>query len=290
MKTILVPTDHSKAAKNAAIYALNLANVFKTDIELCYAFSVPVESPMVVQTAWALYDYPTLQEINSEELKKLAKILNVKERILWGGEDSTFYPAINYTCEEGDVVQVINDTAEKKQTMLIIMGMQGAGKLARFLFGSNSLKMVEKTKHPLLLIPYNHKYKGVKKIAFTTDLNQKDIETAQSLIEFAKILDAELYITHITPEANDVVDQVHDHTKTEFFKKLNGKIYYDYIQSKSIKAGMDLLKNKDFDMLVMGHQHKSFFTGLIKGSHAVKQARELKIPLMIIPQGAHTFL
>ncbi|MEI3789387.1 MULTISPECIES: hypothetical protein [unclassified Chryseobacterium] len=56
------------------------------------------------------------------------------------------------------------------------MGMQGAGMITRAIFGSNSVKMVKNTKYPLLLIPPDHQYKGLKKIAFSTDLSKKDIK------------------------------------------------------------------------------------------------------------------
>lgn len=38
-------------AKNAALYALHLANALKCNIDLCHAFTLPVDSPMLGQTA-----------------------------------------------------------------------------------------------------------------------------------------------------------------------------------------------------------------------------------------------
>ncbi|WP_228446620.1 universal stress protein [Chryseobacterium sp. 3008163] len=200
MRTIVVPTDFSKPARNAAVYALHLAHALKSDMHLCHSFEIPIESPMLGQTAWAVYEYPALQKDNDEELKKLAKTLEDKEKILWG-----------------DVIQLVNDTAAKNKTLLIVMGMQGAGMLTRFLFGSNSLKMMENTKHPLLLIPPKHKFKGLKKIAFATDLDKKDIKTAQSLIEFAEYFGAELLITHIIQSSNEVIENTEYEHRKEFF-------------------------------------------------------------------------
>jgi len=44
MKTILVLTDFSQPAYNAAAYALQLAKYRKADIELAHAFKVPAEA------------------------------------------------------------------------------------------------------------------------------------------------------------------------------------------------------------------------------------------------------
>ncbi|WP_426479113.1 universal stress protein [Chryseobacterium sp. CBSDS_008] len=288
MRTILVPTDYSKPAKNAAFYALHLANALKSNIDLCHAFGLPIESPMLGQTAWSLYEYPALQEENTKELKKLAKVLEDREKVVWGDEAFPFHPSIYYGCEGGDAVSVINNMAADKKPLLIVMGMQGAGMLTRFVFGSNSIKMIENTKYPLLLIPLGHKYNGLKKIAFATDLNKKDIKTAQLLIEFAKYFDAELLITHIIQSDNDVIQDIdYEHKKEVFLKNLDGKICYNCIYSENIDYGLEILKHKDIDMLVMGHHDKSFFKRLFQGSHATRQASELEIPLLTIPENGH---
>ncbi|AZA58404.1 universal stress protein [Chryseobacterium shandongense] len=290
MRTIVVPTDYSKPARNAAFYSLHLAAALKSNLHLCHAFGIPVESPMLGQTAWSLYEYPALQEENSKELKKLGKALEEKSKALWGDEAFPFHPSFYYVCEGRDVDQVINDTAEENKALLIVMGMNGAGMLTRFFFGSNSIKMINNTKYPLLLIPERHKYKGLTKIAFATDLNKKDIKIAQSLLNFAKYFDAELLITHIIQSNNEVIqDQRYEHAKEIFLKELEGRFCYNCIYSENIDYGLDILKNKDIDMLIMGHHYRSFFENFIQSSHAVRQAGELEIPLMIIPENGHIY-
>lgn len=290
MRTIVVPTDYSKPARNAAFYSLYLAAALKSNLHLCHAFGIPVESPMLGQTAWSLYEYPALQEENSKELKKLGKALEEKSKALWGDEAFPFHPSFYYVCEGRDVDQVINDTAEENKALLIVMGMNGVGMLTRFFFGSNSIKMINNTKYPLLLIPERHKYKGLTKIAFATDLNKKDIKIAQSLLNFAKYFDAELLITHIIQSNNEVIqDQRYEHAKEIFLKELEGRFCYNCIYSENIDYGLDILKNKDIDMLIMGHHYRSFFENFIQSSHAVRQAGELEIPLMIIPENGHIY-
>ncbi|WP_312900368.1 universal stress protein [Chryseobacterium taichungense] len=290
MRTIVVATDFSKPARNAAFYALRLANAMKSSIHLCHAFGLPVESPMLGQTAWAVYEYPALEEENSKELKILGKSLEDKSKILWGDEAFPFHPPIYYVCEVRDPVQVINETADNNKTLLIVMGMKGAGMLTRFLFGSNSIKMIKNTHYPLLLVPPGHKYKGLNKIAFATDLNKKDIPVAQSLLRFAEYFNAELLITYIMQSTNELAeDKEYEHKKQAFMSNLNGKVCYNCIYSENIHYGLDILKSKDIDMLIMGHHYQNFFESLLESSHAVRQALELEIPLMIIPERGHVY-
>lgn len=289
MRTILVATDFSKASKNAAYYALHLATVLKVNIELCHAFSLPSESPMLGQISWVLYEYPELVEVNNKELRKEVKDLEQKENKLLGDEAFPFHPSVDYLSEVGDTIKVIHDMASHKNTILLVMGMTGAGTIKRFFLGSSSIQMIDKTKYPLLLIPENHKYKPIKKIAFSTDLNKKDVKTAQSLINFAKYFDAELLITHVIQSMNDVTEDInYEHKKEAFLKNLDGKFCYNCIYSENVDYGLDILKNKNIDMLVMGHEHRGFFKSLVTGSHAVKQAEQLQIPLLIIPDSENT--
>ncbi len=290
MRTIVVPTDYSQSATNAAFYALHLAAALKSNLHLCHAFGIPVESPLLGQTAWALYEYPALQEENSKELRKLGKVLEEKSKALWGVEAFPFHPAFYYVCEGRDVDQVINDVAEENKALLIVMGINGAGLLTRFLFGSNSIKMIKNTKYPLLLIPQKYKYKGLTKIAFATDLNKRNKKIVQSLLNFAKYFDAELLITYVLQSNNEVIqDRKYEHAKEEFLKDLEGRFCYNCIYSENIDYGLDILKNKDIDMLIMGHHYRGFFENFTQNSHAIRQAGELEIPLMIIPENGHIY-
>lgn len=290
MRTIVVPTDYSQSATNAAFYALHLAAALKSNLHLCHAFGIPVESPLLGQTAWALYEYPALQEENSKELRKLGKVLEEKSKALWGVEAFPFHPAFYYVCEGRDVDQVINDVAEENKALLIVMGIKGAGLLTRFLLGSNSIKMIKNTKYPLLLIPQKYKYKGLTKIAFATDLNKRNKKIVQSLLNFAKYFDAELLITYVLQSNNEVIqDRKYEHAKEEFLKDLEGRFCYNCIYSENIDYGLDILKNKDIDMLIMGHHYRGFFENFTQNSHAIRQAGELEIPLMIIPENGHIY-
>lgn len=284
MRTIVVATDFSKASRNAAFYALNLGIPLKVNIHLCHAFSLPSENPMLGQVAWTLYEYNELVDENNKVLIKEARDLENEEKKLIGDEAFPFHPSVDYLSESGDTIRIINQVASHRNTILIVMGMTGAGTVKRFFLGSSSIQMIEETKYPLLLIPENHKYKPITKIAFSTDLDKKDVKTAKSLMNFAKYFGAELLITHVLQSMNEVSEDVNYESKKEnFLKNLDGKFCYNCIYSENIDYGLDILKNKDIDILVMGHQHRGFFKRFIKSSHAVKQAEHLQIPLLIIP-------
>src|SRR3954451_7742318 len=69
MKTILVPTDYSASAKNAALYAINLAAQLKVENIILYnAYQMPplISENAITPTATApFFDVETLRDISN---------------------------------------------------------------------------------------------------------------------------------------------------------------------------------------------------------------------------------
>jgi hypothetical protein len=81
MKTILVMTDFTVRADNAAQYAVALAQKIEADLLLCNVFFVPTREEDL-QVTWPANEYKTMEvssEFNLRTLKnKLGKQLNSK--------------------------------------------------------------------------------------------------------------------------------------------------------------------------------------------------------------------
>ncbi len=73
MKTILVPTDFSKSANNAALYAVNLSKEMKAKILLYNVYDFPVD--IAGDAAVPLLTTSELKKESEHLLKKLLLIL-----------------------------------------------------------------------------------------------------------------------------------------------------------------------------------------------------------------------
>lgn len=284
MKTILVPTDFSGPAENAALYAMHLAKAMKCNIHLCNAFTVPADSPLMSGVSWSLYDYPELLEECNKKLEKVALLLKEQNDKNRDAEDSQ--SQITYSCEVGDISLVINENAKKNHAVLTVMGMTGMGKLERFIMGSNSVRMINTSEVPVLILPFNQNYKGLNKIVFSTDLHPKDIKIAQAVIKFAKYFNAETIIAHIKDFIDTIDADSYEERKNEFVKEIGSSASYLSIDSDNIESGFDKLKKMDIDLLVMEHRNRRFLDRLVLGSYSARQAREMELPLMVIPEDA----
>lgn len=292
MKTILVATDLTIAAENAARYALQLAKKIKAGVTLCHAFQVPAEALGAAQAAWPLEDYPTVKAEVTEELRSLADKLMEEDRA--DALSDTFHPQVRFESEVGIVTDVARNFFDEQKCSLLVMGTSGAGGLTRFFLGSNSKKMIDKANFPVLLIPVEAAFNGIEKISFATDLHSSDIDIILSLAGMAYFLNAEILITHITHEK--YIEDGHQDRVDAFLSEISSrvnypKIYYRRVKSISVETGLNWMsEHGQVDMLAVVHRPHDAFDKIFKGSHTQKLVHNIGIPLLVFPEGYHAVI
>jgi nucleotide-binding universal stress UspA family protein len=285
MKTILVLTDFSPQAENAALYAIGLAQGIKANVKLCYALKVPYETPIAGGEAdWPYEDFDLLKNDVDTELEAM------RQRLLNSlPANATFVPQVNYVSVAGPLSDVAKHQYQTNDTALVVMGMSGSGGFTRMVLGSSSRDMIEAADFPVLLIPADADYTPLNKIAFATELEKQHIPSIASVAHLAACFDAELLLANVT----DTHFDSHEHLqKTETF--LRGvashrhyhKVYYRHIKSTDVDMGLDwLTDHAHIDMLVMVHKPHTLVERLLGGSHTQKLARHSRQPLLVFKPG-----
>lgn len=282
MKTLLVATDFSANARHAAEYGYNLAKQIKANIVLCNAVIVPAETPQSGVVVWPMDDYELLLLGSTCELENLKSDLKENARL------DEFKPAITLKNESGTVTDVVESYLENNLVDLVVMGTHGEG-MSSFLLGNHSKNMIEATTKPLMLISPETTFVPLKKIAFATDFTdpKNDLESLFHLIPLAKILGAEILLTHIYDgeELPEGLRKIIGDFMTEVSNKANYPyIYYRSVRNAEVEAGLSwLCEHGQVDMLVMVHRPHSFIHRLLKSSHSEKMAGRLNIPLLVFP-------
>lgn len=282
MKNILVATDFSAPAENAAHYAIGFAKELKATITLCNAFKVPADSPLAAQVAWPLVDESDLELESDGSLSELVEKLQKTNC----DDIDNYCPELIFESERGKVCDVIAELVKRKKIDLVIMGMAGAGQLVQWALGSNSKQMIDDADFPVLYVPYSAKFRNIKKIAFTTNLSSDDLEPLQFLCAMAKELDAEIVVYNITSfERQKMIED--EGLDKLFFKNVVSnldykKISYENIWHSDLNEGFRWIRdNKEIDMIAMVHHQHKLLDKLVNGSYAHKLSRFTKIPLLI---------
>jgi nucleotide-binding universal stress UspA family protein len=285
MKTIIVPTDFSPSAYNAARYAMHLAKETKSHIILCNAMLIPVAGPMAGQIAAPIEDYDSLKQNIDDELQRYAQQMEERDK------DSTIpashHPTVTCKSEVGPVSDVVCNMVNDTKANMVVMGMSGARGLSRVLLGSKSRDMIEAACFPVLLVPAQFIFRGIKKIAFATDLSVGDIEIIHSLAGIARCFNAEILITHITDKKYDVAEtkRMVDGFLSQVSDRVNyPKIYYRHVKSMDVDHGLNWLAiHSMVDMMAMVHRPHDVLDKIFKGSHTQKLAKHITVPLLVFP-------
>ncbi|MGZ5191822.1 MAG: universal stress protein, partial [Flavisolibacter sp.] len=122
MKTILIATDFSAAARNASIYGMELARAFNARVVLFTAYQqIPVQS---TETALML-DSKNIKQITLQLLEQEAKEINSRN-----------ITVVETRCNEGFIADSILNAAEEMHADLIVSAMKLNDKTFRKIFGS----------------------------------------------------------------------------------------------------------------------------------------------------------
>lgn len=196
MKTILVPTDFSKCAYNAAKYAIELAKETKAKIILLHIYQVPVPPPERQISPVSISD---LHEENTKRLERMAEF----ELSLHKNHD------LEIKCEAiaGLVVNEIIAASKKYNAGMIVMGTEGvSGAIKKYILGSNTARVISKSLCPVLAIPESAKYFGFNRIVFAADFHEiKTNSSLDTLVEIALLFDSEILIFSVRKTESDIL-------------------------------------------------------------------------------------
>lgn len=283
MKKLLIATDFSPNARHAAKYGYLLAKQLKAGIFLCNTITIPAEMPLSGITVWPQGESDALMDDSIEELKRLKAHLEQTDRT------DAYRPPVDYLNEAGSVRQTVNDAVSKQKVDMVIAGSHEAGRLGTFLLGNHAHELIEFSIKPLLIIPHTAKFTPIKKIAFATDFEhpENDLKQIYELIAFARLLDAEILLTHIYNGTGHLLnlEKCIEKFLVEISNKANyPQIYYRVIKQDKVESGLDwLCKHCQIDMLAMVHRKHDFLERILKGSHTKKMAGHITIPLLVFP-------
>ena len=273
MKKFLVPTDFSETSKNAARYAVELAQ------------DDPETTIILYNTYYKLSpgsDGSLLTESDEDRKKVLNQALRNLEIELH--EISTV--RIEYVAEEGSsLVDSIERYVRYNGINFVIMGITGATKLEQVFIGSNALNMARQGICPVIIVPPNAKFKKIQNVMLLSDF--KNVKSTTPVAQIKQILDSfkpNLHIVNVDSEhyiqltedykrERDWMEKTFEDYKPEFyFIRL-----YDFLDATS-----NFTVDQNIDLIVTVPRKHSFLSGLYKTSHTKKLAYHSHIPVAAI--------
>jgi nucleotide-binding universal stress UspA family protein len=277
MQAIIVPTDFSPNAYNAAQYAIALATDFNAARLIIYNAFQPYipEDP-------ELSMIPLQMDINEFSELSRTGLMKMKEQLGPGIPASL---QVEYESEYNVARVGIVDACEKYNAELIVMGISGAEtKLEESLIGSTAVDVSRLSHRPVIIVPETASYNGIKKILMVVDF--KKVEQTTPVEEIKKVLDAtkaHLDVLHV--EVNDNDSEKALEKEKDLFDSFftNYSVAYHFIKGDNFTDVVNAFAvgNKSDLIIVIPKKH-SLLEQIFKRSHSKALAFHSNLPVLNI--------
>lgn len=262
MSRIIVATDFSVAAKNAADYALHLADYFKMSLELVHSFDVPFTFS---DTGMQYIDIQELERNTEEALQGEMSRLTVINKDIH----------ISYRSCVGRINDCINDIVSRETPMLIVFGMSGEND--SFLWGSTAVSALRSFTVPVLIVPKNVKWHGVQHLCYAVNYKKlRDTTPYHSVVEWTRKFSDKLTVFNV----HNVGEYIEP---PKVLKESLSGIASEYISQEcdNFEIGIqDFLTENNFDWLIIIPQKHGFFDRIMQSSRSHKIAKVSSIPIL----------
>jgi nucleotide-binding universal stress UspA family protein len=260
MKTVIVPIDFSDTSLNAAEYAVRfLSGHNSVEIILYHCYDTE------------------FGEDNS-----LENLGNLRKRLL---EIASL--DIVLLAEKGeDFLEELEKLARHRQADLVIMGITGgrSRREQRFM-GSNTLKLAENKYIPVLIVPENCKYMGMKNVLLATDL--KDVVgtiPSEPIKKILKEFNLSLHVINVNEEHYIALTEEHEAEKRKIanmFSDFNPEFYF--LRLFDVEEAINqFAEDKNIDLIINVHREHSLINKIFKESHTKKLAFQSQVPLLVV--------
>lgn len=276
-KRILLPTDFSKNAQNAARYALDLYKDQNCDFYFLNAYQVKGYSTSSMMV-------PEPREDAYEKAKNKSKdgLANLMDALKLNKNSAKHtYKTISAF---NSLFYAIKDTIAKKDIDLIVMGTKGSTGSKAVIFGTNTMNIMEKvTECPVIGVPSEYGFSPLKEIVFPT--NYKTVykrKMLASLLEIAKMHKASIRVLFVSKESELSQEQENNKELLDAeidgiehsFHTLMGKNVADRIQS--------FMESRGSDMVAFINKKHLFFGSILSNPLIKKIGYDLTTPVLVL--------
>ncbi len=187
---------------------------------------------------------------------------------------------------EGDLEYEVQEFCKQQNPELLIMGTDGASGVKKFLSGSNTVRVMDLVKVPMLIIPTGFEYRDPKNIVLCSDLKEVDNDDAlDTLKKLAMVYGATVRIAHVEEGGDHLhYEEVLEKNRQTHILEPEVKVVFKRIVSRDVKQGIQHYVDAkgDVDMISIIHREHSLIESILQEDHTHQMAFDTHIPLLVL--------
>ncbi|MDZ4749169.1 MAG: universal stress protein [Saprospiraceae bacterium] len=268
--TILLLTDFSQHARNAIYYALSAFHPDEYQYILLHCY------PRIMTTSDVTISLSErMRQETYASLEAEATVIRNHTGLSIHFEKMAYLGFLN---------EAVNYVAKEKHPDLVVMGTKGETGLPAILLGSHASSLIKATNIPLLIVPENATFKGLKEIVLAADLKTLGKpEHLEPLSELADMFGSRLTVVNVIKD--DSVERVDESQESEALEKefTENQIVFRHVHDHSIEHGIaQYVHDNPCDLLVVVERSRSFVVDLFHRSVSKNLALHAETPLLIL--------
>lgn len=270
-KNVFFPTDFSPNAERALPFAAEIASRTGSKLILFHASQSAMDFS------------PNFEQAKKEAISNAEKEF---EKLIDGLKKNDKYSDLDIATilQSGHPTVGLLEKADEYGSGLIVMGTKGATGDRNVIFGSVASSVINKSNIPVLAVPDGSKLEDFKKIVFTTDYHEGDLEALKQTVTFAKLFSSDINVMHVAEErsllSNIKFKGFRELVREEAdYENISFQIKYDY---DFFPVMADYLIDNPESLLVMVRHKKTFWEKLTARDHSKEMAFYSRVPLLVL--------
>lgn len=287
LRKIAVAVDISATADSALRFAWHIAKEVGADIEVVYAMDSIFEGHTPSASGFLSSYQHTMQVELDAFIRDTLSPLGVKYEAPAPGAPGQTEAAEGQPSIVSKVVYGFPDVAleDYSRTVdLLVMGTTGRGGIGKKLFGSISTEVSKRAHCPVLLVPPDAEYRGLKNMLYASNFDSLSTLRIQQAISFARHFGGQVHFVHVGPggekgaalERKLFESSYHEaHSEQPF---LFAKMVSDDVTG----ALYEYAFYHRIEILVFVTHHRSFWETMLHHSITHEAAISTDLPMLII--------
>ena len=285
---ILIPVDFSDYSMKACEFGFNLAQSDNLEIILLHVYFTPIYVSSLPYGDVFNYQIGDEENVKNIIQKVHMDLNNLSDRIklkVISGE----FPDVKYTCvlREGIPEEEIIRYSKEQRPKVIIMGTRGKNQKDVDLLGSVTAEVIDRSRMTVLAIPENtplNKFSEVKRIAFLTNFDQRDLIAFEAFINAWKSFHFSISLIHLA-DGKDTWTEIKLAGIKEYFHRQypDLPIQYDIVSNDNLLKGFDqYIKENQIDIITLTSYKRNIIARLFNPGIARKMIFHTDTPLLVI--------